>query len=167
MEKTNVVSRSRLLALTGIMAAVAVAGSIFVVIPLPFARCAPIQHMVNVLCAVLLGPKMGVLAAFIASTVRILLGVGTFVAYPGSMCGAFLSGILYARFHTLRAALIGEVVGTGIIGGLLAFPVSAYLLGNNDIAAYMFIGPFLVSTLAGSTIAGLLLKTISKRIVDV
>ena len=166
MEKTlegSFNAPSHRLALAGMMAAVAVAGSIFIVIPTPFARCVPMQHMVNVLCAVFLGPRLGVLAAFAASTVRILLGIGTFVAYPGSMCGAFLSGLLYARFHTLKAALFGEIFGTGILGALLSYPLSAYLLGNSKAAAFTFVAPFLVSTAVGAIAAGALLKALFKR----
>ena len=153
----------RRMSLTGIMAAVAVVGSAFIVIPTPFARCVPVQHMVNVLCAVLLGPKAGVTAAFIASTLRNLLGIGTLLAYPGSMCGALLSGVLYARFHTLKAALLGEIFGTGILGALLSFPVSSYILGNTEAALFTFIVPFLVSTIVGSIVAGLLLVALKQR----
>lgn len=43
------------MALTGIFAAVAVVGSTFS-FPVFGSKCAPVQHLVNVLCAVFLGP---------------------------------------------------------------------------------------------------------------
>ena len=46
------------LALAGILTAIAVVGSMFS-FPLFGSKCAPIQHMVNILCAVLLGPGYG------------------------------------------------------------------------------------------------------------
>ena len=36
-------------------------------------KCAPVQHMVNIFCAVLLGPGYGVMSAFVASLIRNLL----------------------------------------------------------------------------------------------
>ena len=119
MKKSN----TKKLALAGVLCAVAVVGSMFS-FPVFGSKCAPVQHMVNVLCAVLLGPWYGVGAAFVASLLRNLLGLGSLMAFPGSMCGALLCGIVYHKTHKLLPTLIGEVFGTGIIGGLLAWPLS-------------------------------------------
>ena len=89
-------SKTGKMVLTAIFAAVAVVGSTFSV-PVFGSKCAPVQHLVNVLCAVLLGPWWGLAAAFISSLVRNLMGLGTPLAFPGSMCGALLSGLLYKR----------------------------------------------------------------------
>ena len=83
MKKSN----TKKLALAGVLCAVAVVGSMFS-FPVFGSKCAPVQHMVNVLCAVLLGPWYGVGAAFVASLLRNLLGLGSLMAFPGSMCGA-------------------------------------------------------------------------------
>lgn len=53
MKKSN----TKKLALAGVLCAVAVVGSMFS-FPVFGSKCAPVQHMVNVLCAVLLGPGM-------------------------------------------------------------------------------------------------------------
>ena len=47
------------LALAGMLCALCVVGSVFS-FPMFGSKCAPIQHMVNVTCAVLLGPWRGV-----------------------------------------------------------------------------------------------------------
>ena len=47
--------KTKKLALTAIFAAVAVVGSMFS-FPVFGSKCAPVQHLVNVLCAVFLGP---------------------------------------------------------------------------------------------------------------
>ena len=109
--------------------------------------------MVNVLCAVFLGPWYGLAAAFIASVIRNLLGLGTLLAFPGSMCGALLSGLLYRKFQTLPAAYAGEVFGTAVIGGILAFPIARLVMGNAGAALFTFVVPFLVSTAGGTAIA--------------
>ena len=134
-------------------------------IPVGASKCFPIQHMVNVLCAVLLGPWYGVGAAFVASLLRNLLGLGSLMAFPGSMCGALLCGIVYHKTHKLLPTLIGEVFGTGIIGGLLAWPVAILFMGKaaGDIAFYAYIVPFLVSTVGGSIIAGIILFALEKN----
>ena len=158
--KTN----TKKLALAGVLCAVAVVGSMFS-FPVFGSKCAPVQHMVNVLCAVLLGPWYGVAVAFVASLLRNLLGLGSLMAFPGSMCGALLCGILYHKTKTLLATLCGEVFGTGIIGGLLAWPVAVFLMGKaaGDIAFYAYIVPFLVSTVGGSIIAGVVLIALEKN----
>ena len=155
-------SRIREMNMVALFAALSIVGGMFIVIPTPFARCAPVQHIVNVMCAVMLGPRCGVTAAFIASVIRNLLGIGTLVAFPGSMCGAWLSGMMYRRFHKVHAAVAGEIIGTGIIGALLAYPVSSYILGNSAAAIYTFIVPFTVSTAAGSAISAVIICALEK-----
>ena len=160
MKKSN----TKKLALAGVLCAVAVVGSMFS-FPVFGSKCAPVQHMVNVLCAVLLGPWYGVGAAFVASLLRNLLGLGSLMAFPGSMCGALLCGIVYHKTHKLLPTLIGEVFGTGIIGGLLAWPVAILFMGKaaGDIAFYAYIVPFLVPTVGGSIIAGIILFALEKN----
>lgn len=148
MKKSN----TKKLALTAIFAAIAVVGSMFS-IPVLGSKCAPVQHLVNILGAVFLGPWWALAAAFIASLIRNLLGLGTLLAFPGSMCGAFLAGILYKYMKILPAAYIGEVFGTAVIGGMLAYPISAVLLGNESAALFTFVVPFLISTVGGTVIA--------------
>ena len=152
------------LALAGMFCAVAVVGSVFS-FPVFGSKCAPVQHMVNILCAVLLGPYYGVGVAFVASLLRNLLGLGSLMAFPGSMCGALLCGFVYHKTKNLPATLCGEVFGTGIIGGLLAWPVAVFLMGKaaGDIAFYAYIVPFLVSTVGGSIIAGVVLIALEKN----
>lgn len=152
------------LALAGMFCAVAVVGSVFS-FPVFGSKCAPVQHMVNILCAVLLGPYYGVGVAFVASLLRNLLGLGSLMAFPGSMCGALLCGFVYHKTKNLLATLCGEVFGTGIIGGLLAWPVAVFLMGKaaGDIAFYAYIVPFLVSTVGGSIIAGVVLIALEKN----
>lgn len=82
------------LTVTAILAAVAVVGSLFS-FPVFGSKCAPVQHLVNILCAVTVGPWWALAQAFIAALIRNLLGLGSPLAFPGSMCGALLGGLLY------------------------------------------------------------------------
>ena len=148
-------NNTKKIAITAMMAAIAVVGSTFS-FPIFGSKCAPVQHMVNVLCAVFLGPWYGLAAAFIASVIRNLLGLGTLLAFPGSMCGALLSGLLYRKFQTLPAAYAGEVFGTAVIGVILAFPIARLVMGNAGAALFTFVVPFLVSTAGGTAIAAVI-----------
>ena len=84
----------RKLTIAGVRVAVAVVGSLFS-IPVFGAKCSPVQHMVNVLGAVLLGPGYAVGMTFAAALIRNLLGLGSLLAFPGSMIGALLCGVAY------------------------------------------------------------------------
>ena len=55
---------------------------------------------------------------------------GSILAFPGSMVGVFLAAILYKKFKKVEIAVVGEVIGTGIIGALLAYPLAAFVLGK-------------------------------------
>lgn len=143
------------LVLTAVFAAVAVVGSLFS-FPVFGSKCAPVQHLINVLCAVILGPGYGVAAAFVSSLIRNLLGLGTLLAFPGSMCGVLLAGILYHYIKKLPAAYIGEVFGTAVIGGMLSYPVAAFIMGSKGAALFTFVVPFLISTAGGTLLAVLI-----------
>ena len=149
------------LTLTAVFVAIGVGGSLFAV-PVLGSRCSPIQHLVNVMCAILLGPWYGLAAAFLAALIRNILGLGTLLAFPGSMCGALLSGLLYKWMKKLPAAYIGEVVGTGIIGGMLSYPIAAVLMGNQTAALFTFVVPFLISTVGGTIMAIVITMTMKQ-----
>ena len=154
MKKIN----TKKLAVAGVFCAVAVAGSLLS-FPVFGSKCAPVQHMVNILCAVLLGPGYGVGAAFAASLIRNLLGLGSLMAFPGSMFG-----LVYRKTQNIPLTLLGEVFGTAVLGGLCAYPVAIFLMGRSaaDIAFYAYIIPFLISTAAGALISALLVGALKR-----
>lgn len=157
--KTN----SKKLALAGVLCAVAVVGSMLQ-FPVFGSQCAPVQHMVNVICAVFLGPGYGVAVAFLASLLRNLFHLGSLLAFPGSMVGALLCGLAYAKFKTLASALVAEVFGTAVLGGLCAYPMAILFMGQSagQIAFYAYVVPFLVSTAGGAVLSGVLLYSLQK-----
>jgi len=159
MKKNNI----QKLAIAGVFAAVAVAGSLFS-FPVLGSKCAPVQHMVNILCAVLLGPFYGVEVAFVASLIRNLLGIGSLMAFPGSMIGALLCGLTYQKTKKLLPTLLAEVFGTGILGGLCAYPIAVLFMGkaSGELAFYVYIVPFLISTGGGSILSGILVSSLQK-----
>lgn len=102
--------------------------------------------------AVTLGPMYAVANAFITSLIRNIMGTGSLLAFPGSMVGAFLAGILYKKFRKPSIAVVGEIVGTGILGAVLAYPVAALILGK-QVAVFVYVIPFISSCSVGAIIA--------------
>lgn len=156
MEKSKV----KKLAIAGILIALGVVCSTFS-IPVGASRCFPVQHMVNVLAAVILGPYYGVAMAAITSLIRVAVGTGTFLAFLGSMCGALAAGLIYKYTKRMYAAALGELFGTSIVGGILCYPV-AVLFMKQEAALFSYVIPFFVSSLGGSIAAYLALTALNK-----
>ena len=159
MLKTN----TKKMAIAGIFCAVAVAGSLFS-FPVFGSKCSPIQNMVNIICAVLLGPGYSFGAAFAAALIRNLLGIGSLMAFPGSMFGALVCGVIYAKTKNILATLLGEVFGTAVLGGLCAYPIAIFFMGQSsaNLAFYAYIIPFLISTAAGAIISAVLIYSLKQ-----
>ena len=148
------------LAASGMLVAITIALSGFS-IPVGASKCFPIQHMVNVLSAVLLGPWWGVGIAFCVSLLRNLMGTGTLLAFPGSMAGALLCGLVFAFTKKLIPTYLAEVIGTGVIGGMLAYPLAVLVMGR-EAALFTYVVPFLVSTAGGTLLAAFLILVLDK-----
>lgn len=152
---------TRKLALAGVLTALAVAGSLLS-FPVAGSKCAPVQHMVNILAAVTLGPWWGVGIAFCASLLRNLMGLGSLMAFPGSMVGALCCGLIYAMTRKMGPTCLAEAFGTGILGGLAAYPVAKLLMGAEPAGLFVYVVPFLISTVAGSILAFALLTILER-----
>ena len=150
----------RKLILSGLLIALGVVCASFY-IPIGAAKCFPIQHMVNVIAGVLLGPVYSILIAFCISCIRLLTGTGTLLAFPGSMIGAFCCGLIFYRFHKLSLAYLGELIGTGFLGGLLAFPIATLIMGK-EAALFAYVIPFMISSIVGATFSIITLKALTK-----
>lgn len=159
MKKQNV----KKLTMAGVLCAVAVVGSLFSV-PVFGSKCAPVQHMVNILCAVLLGPWYGVGVAFTASLIRNLLNLGSLLAFPGSMFGALLCGVTFWKTKNTWLTYAAEVFGTAVLGGLCAYPIALLFMGKSagDIAFYAYIIPFLISTAGGAILSAVVIEALKK-----
>ena len=161
------------LAIAAMLVAIGVIGGAWS-IPVGASKCAPIQHMINILAATILGPVYGVIMAFVISVFRNMMGTGTLLAFPGSMCGALLAGLLFnvCKNRSIPVldkvlgkgtigAILGELFGTAIIGGICAYPVAVFLMGR-DAAVFTYVIPFLVSTLGGTIIGTILYVALRK-----
>lgn len=148
------------LAVAGILVALGVVLSPLA-IPVGASKCFPVQHMVNVLAAVFLGPFYGVIMAFLTSLLRLAFGLGTLLAFPGSMFGALLAGLVYKYIKKLIPTYLGELFGTGVVGGLAAYPMAVWVMGK-EAAVVGYILPFLISSLGGTIIAAIIIAALKK-----
>ncbi|MBU5269600.1 energy coupling factor transporter S component ThiW [Clostridium cochlearium] len=134
-------------------------------IPIGAAKCFPVQHAINVISAVILGPFYSVSIAFCISFLRNIVGTGSLLAFPGSMIGAAIAGVLYKKTGKEFLAVLGEIIGTGLIGGLLAFPMAKFIMGK-EVAGLFFIVPFSISSVGGSIIGYTIIKLIGEKLLN-
>lgn len=142
-------NRTRLLTTMAIFVAIGTIGAQLLWFPTGVAKAYPVQHAVNVMAAVMLGPIPAVGIAFVIGLLRNLLGLGTLLAFPGGMIGALLAGYLYRFTKKKVLAATGEVVGTGIISSLLSVPFANIVMGSS-IGALAFVPGFVMSSLTGA-----------------
>ena len=159
--KNNKTISVRKLAMAGVLVAVAVAGSLFS-FPVAGSKCAPVQHMVNICGAIFLGPTWSVGVAFCASVIRNLTGLGSLMAFPGSMVGALCCGLMYKFSKKIIPTCIAEALGTGILGGLAAYPLAKYVMLIQPDGMFIYIIPFLISTVVGSVVAAVVMLILKK-----
>lgn len=144
------------LAISGLLIAISTVFGTFS-IPVFGAKMAPVQHLINIVTAVTLGPLYALAGAFVTSVLRNILGTGTILAFPGSMIGAFLAGLIYQKSKKIVFAVFGEIIGTGIIGAIIAYPIATLFLGKK-VALFAYIIPFSISCTGGAIIAYIFLN---------
>ena len=84
----------------------------------------PMAHLINVTCAVFIGPFPSLVCATLIGIIRmIFMGIPP-LALTGAIFGAFFSGLFYRISKgKILFAVLGEVFGPGIIGAIVSYPV--------------------------------------------
>lgn len=155
-------NKTRLITTMAVFIAIGTISAQIVWFPAGVARAYPVQHAINVIAAVTLGPGPAVVIAFMISLLRNMLGLGTLLAFPGAMVGAFLAGFLYKKTKKQPLAALGEGIGSGIIGALFAVPIAHVFMGTAA-GAFAFIPPFLVSSISGAILGLLVVSRVYKE----
>ena len=154
-------STTRRVAYSVVLAALAVVLSP-VSIPAGIAKLSPTQALVNVLAGALVGPWWGLGVALVTSVVRNALGLGTPLAFPGSIFGVMLAGLAYRTTHNMYLTAFGELVGTGIIAAVVgSLLVAPYVMGK-PIGLGVLIVPFFLSSLLGAALGVLGLRVLQR-----
>lgn len=127
-----------------------------------FPRMAPFQHFINVIAAVFLGPFWGFTCALMTGLMRMALNGSTILAVIGAVVGAFLSGLLYRISGKLIWAVVGEVIGTGVLSAIIAYPFMRVFYGLPDTSIFTYVPFFIPSSFMGAMLGYILLKTLDK-----
>lgn len=124
----------------------------------------PMAHFINIICSVFLGPWYSLLSALLIGIIRmIFMGIPP-LALTGAIFGASLSGIFYRLSRgSILACVLGEIIGTGLIGSIVSYPIMANLWGKTDLTWFFYVPSFLLATLIGGSIAFIFLKALERN----
>ncbi len=122
----------------------------------------PMAHFINIVCSVFLGPWYSLLCATLIGIIRMMtMGIPP-IALTGAIFGAFLSGVFYrASKGKIIFAVIGEIIGTGIIGAILSYPVMTFIWGKEGLTWLFYVPSFICGTLIGGSIAYVFLRKLA------
>lgn len=128
-----------------------------------FPRMAPFQHMMNVICGVLLGPVWGFASAFLTGLMRMILGGRSIQALIGAVVGACLSGLLYQMTKKVYMAVVGEIIGTGILSALLVYPFMVKFYGlPAETPFWTFVPAYVPSSIMGAVLGMIVIQMLKK-----
>lgn len=122
----------------------------------------PMAHFINIVCSVFMGPWYSLLCATLIGIIRMAtMGIPP-LALTGAVFGAFLSGVFYRLSKgKLLCAVAGEIIGTGIIGAIMSYPVMTFLWGREGLSWLFYVPSFICGTLIGGSIAYFFLRKLT------
>lgn len=123
----------------------------------------PTAHLINVVCAVFMGPWYALLCAILIGIIRMMFMAIPPLALTGAVFGAFLSGILYkVSKGKIIFAVLGEIFGTGVIGAIVSYPIMIFVIGKGGLTVFYYVPMFITATIIGGTIAYIFLGSLKK-----
>lgn len=122
----------------------------------------PFQHFCNVICAVLLGPVYGFISAFITGCMRMLLTGRPVTALLGAVIGAFLAGLCYRLSGKMALAVLGEIVGTGLLSAIASYYAMRYGFGVTLNSPFYYIPLFMPACIVGSLLGYMVLLVLKR-----
>ncbi|MDO4731137.1 MAG: energy coupling factor transporter S component ThiW [Clostridia bacterium] len=122
----------------------------------------PMAHFINIVCSVFLGPWYSLACATLIGIIRMItMGIPP-IALTGAIFGAFLSGVFYRISNgKIVYAILGEIIGTGIIGAIMSYPVMTFIWGKEGLSWMFYIPSFICGTLIGGSIAYIFLRKLA------
>ncbi len=137
-------------------------------------KALPWQHMVNVVAGIMLGPLWAVVIAFLAGTIRIIIGTGTIFAYPGGIPGGLVVGLTYRllskiskkRRTVIVISSLTEPLGTCGLGGAITWYLLDPLLGGTFKARFgvflYFAAGWFASSIVGTALGLLVVLSLER-----
>ncbi|MGO1337576.1 MAG: energy coupling factor transporter S component ThiW [Leuconostoc fallax] len=127
-----------------------------------FPNMAPFQHFVDVIAAILLGPWYATLSGLITGVARMSFEARPATSVVSILVAPALAAWLYRLTGKIWGAVLGEIVGVGVIGALLSYPVMKYIYGLDLKHFYYYMPFFIPSVVVGSILGGLMMYTFKK-----
>ena len=122
----------------------------------------PMAHFINIVCSVFLGPWYSLLCAILIGIIRMTTMAIPPIALTGAIFGAFLSGVFYRISKgKIIFAVLGEIIGTGIIGAIVSYPVMNFIWGKEGLSWFFYVPSFICGTLIGGSIAYVFLRKLA------
>lgn len=122
----------------------------------------PMAHFINIVCSVCLGPWYSLLCATLIGVIRMATMAIPPIALTGAIFGAFLSGVFYrVSKGKIIFAVLGEIIGTGIIGAIISYPVMEFIWGKEGLSWLFYVPSFICGTLIGGSIAYVFLRKLA------
>lgn len=125
---------------------------------------APIFSVMNILAGIIMEPLYEFYMAFITGLLRIFILVAPPFALTGAIFGGLLAGILFKINHKNYLAMLGELIGTGIIGPIASYPLITIYTGTTSKLFWLllfpkFLGAAIIDILISSFVLIKLQKT--------
>ncbi len=134
-------------------------------IPVGPTKIFPLQHTINAIAGILIGP-WAVISALIAAIVRFSTGMGTIYAFPGSPFGALVVAVIFKVTKKDFSALF-EPLGTVFVGGTLSGLLMAPFISANAPTVWFFWTAFAASCIPGAILGYFIVKIVRKSHVEV
>lgn len=147
----------RRLTLTAMFTALAFVLSTFVYFP----NMAPFQHFVDVMAEVFVGPWYAFAAALMTGLLRMACGrsIGSVV---GAIFGPIIGGLWYRKTHKFWSAWAGEVIGTGFVGAMTAYPLYKQFYGLDAQSPFYYVPFYTPSAAVGAAMGVAVLVGLKK-----
>jgi len=115
---------------------------------------APMSSVVNILAGTIMGPVYALVMATVTALIRMTTQGIPPLALTGATFGALLAGLFYKYGRKFYFSALGEIIGTGIIGSIVSYPVMVLFTGSAAKLSWFIYTPrFIGATLIGTAIA--------------
>ena len=115
---------------------------------------APMSSVVNILAGTIMGPVYALVMATVTAFIRMTTQGIPPLALTGATFGALLAGLFYKYGRKFYFSALGEIIGTGIIGSIVSYPVMVLFTGSAEKLSWFIYTPrFIGATLIGTAIA--------------
>ena len=91
---------------------------------------APMSSVVNILAGIMMGPVYALVMATVTAFIRMTTQGIPPLALTGATFGALLAGLFYKYGRKFYFSALGEILGTGIIGSIVSYPVMVLFTGS-------------------------------------